>query len=296
MSPELLATPQNYFDSTLRCQEIEAHSINLLGIDYDGAVSFRSGAKDAPDAIRNVSMELETYSPYIDRETLDYRIFDLGNLKHGNTWEQLLENFNCLAGPLSLEKNNIKFVTLGGDHSISYAPLALYLKQYPELVIVHLDAHSDLREEYLGNPFSHASVIRRALDHFSPRHQLIQYGIRSGTKEEFSWMRDNKTLYGDNFYSAIADLPANRPIYLTLDLDYFDPAYLPGTGTPEAGGNDFQSLINLLQILKNKNFVGADVVELAPGLDSSNNSAIFACKVVREIMLTLTSQGNTRND
>ena len=182
-----------------------------------------------------------------------------------------------------------KVLTLGGEHSISYAPISLYLKAFPDLVLIHLDAHADLRDGYEGYHYSHASIIRRALDHFKEGHSLIQYGIRSGTKEEYDWMREHKTIKTsrEDFLESIRNIDPKRPVYLTLDLDYFDPAYMPGTGTPEAGGEDFHSFIKLVKILKDKNLVGADIVELSPPLDSSGNSDVFATKIVREVLLTL---------
>ena len=169
---------------------------------------------------------------------------------------------------------------IGGEHSVSYAPIRRYLECFPDLVLLHLDAHADLRDGYLGYHHSHASIIRRSLDHFRDGHLLIQYGIRSGTKAEYQWMRSNNTICTSrkDFLSRVADISNDRPIYLTLDLDYFDPCYLPGTGTPEAGGEDFHSFISLMKLLKDKNFVGADVVELSPDIDPTGNSDVFAQK------------------
>ena len=188
------------------------------------------------------------------------------------------------------KRDGIKLLTLGGEHSISYAPIKKYLEDYSDLMLIHLDAHADLRDGYEGFHYSHASIIRRALDHFGDEHSLVQYGIRSGTKEEYAWMGEKGTLQRsrEDFYSIIRSIPNDRPLYLTLDLDYFDPSFFPGTGTPEPGGEDFHSFIKLMKILRDKNFVGADVVELAPELDSSGNSSVFAAKVVRELSLLLT--------
>ena len=157
------------------------------------------------------------------------------------------------------------------------------------MVLLHLDAHADLRDGYLGHHHSHASIMRRSLDHFEDGHELIQYGIRSGTREEYAWMRENKTLRTslDQFILDVEKIDDKRPIYMTLDLDYFDPSYMPGTGTPEPGGETFHSFIKLIKVLDKKNFVGCDVVELSPELDSSGNSDVFATKVLRELLLIL---------
>jgi agmatinase len=180
-----------------------------------------------------------------------------------------------------------RFLALGGEHSISCLFIEQALARFPDLVLLHLDAHADLRDGYQGFHYSHAAAIRRCLDHFGPGHRLAQFGIRSGTREEFHWMRDQRTLYRylSEFINQIEKIPEERPIYLTLDLDYFDPAFLPGTGTPEAGGEDFHSFIEIIRALKDKKLVGGDVVELAPALDPTGNSEVFGAKVVRELIL-----------
>jgi agmatinase len=190
---------------------------------------------------------------------------------------------------LDFKKDKIKFIVLGGEHSISYGPIVRYLEQYPDMVLLHLDAHADLRDGYLEEKYSHASIIRRVLDHFTDKNTLIQYGIRSSPREEFNWMKENGTLMQSlkECCEKLEAIPDSRPIYLTLDLDFFDPAYMPGTGTPESGGEDFHGFMKILKILNRKNFIGADITELAPMLDATNNSACMASKVCREIMLAL---------
>ncbi len=256
----------------------------LAGVEYDGAASFRKGARLGPSAIREASAHLESYSPYLDRDLEDITFYDLGNT-------DTPKSASAPDGPNAFGqiREGVRLLTLGGDHSISYAPLVHYLDTYPDLVVLHLDAHADLRREYLGERYSHACIMHNVWQHFGNGHQLIQYGIRSGTRPEYQWMRERQTLRPSlaSFLESVAAIPPQRPIYLTLDLDYFDPAFLPGTGTPEAGGEDFSSFIRLIKILKGRYFAGADVVELAPGIDPSGNSAVFAAKVVREIILAL---------
>ena len=285
------------YDFFKESAQIEANSLNLLGFGFDGTACFRKGTKHGPDAIRAVSTGIESYSPYLN-DDLEYRenLYDLGNLPVGETedqeanWVQANDAFYKLMQGRDLIKENIKLLTLGGEHSISYAPIKTYLESYEDLVLIHLDAHADLRDGYEGYHFSHASIIRRALDHMTDKHKLIQYGIRSGTKEEYEWMNENKTIKKslDEFISEVIAIDDSRPIYLTFDLDYFDPSYFPGTGTPEPGGETFHSFVKLVKILKNKNFVGCDVVELSPEIDTSGNSDVFATKAVRELILCLT--------
>lgn len=296
MSEVLLHPPKRLYRCAKPASRPQPRSLNMIGFGFDGTACFRKGTAIAPDAIRLVASDIESYSPYLDRDLEDVTSFyDLGNLvveQTGDAHQDYLaahERFSRLTESLDFAADGIQFLTLGGEHSISYSCIAKYLQAYPDLVLLHLDAHADLREEYQGYHYSHASIIRRCLDHFGPGHQLLQFGIRSGTREEYAWMRANKTLAPslDDFVAFIDGLPASCPIYLTLDLDYFDPAFLPGTGTPEPGGQDFFSFVRIVQALHKKNMVAADVVELSPPVDASGNSDVFATKVVRELILAL---------
>lgn len=278
------------FISTQYAEAIYSHSTHIIGFCFDGTTSFRPGARFAPGAIREASYGLEDYSPYLHKEITDYNVITMGDLPvYPSKWHITNDFFMEMVKDLDLKKDEIKFVTLGGEHSISYGPIVKYLETYPDLVVLHLDAHTDLRDGYLEEKFSHAAIIRRVLDHFTDKNRLIQYGIRSGPKSEFEWMKENKTLANSlkECCEWLEALPDNRPIYLTLDLDFFDPGFFPGTGTPEAGGEDFHGFMKILKILNQKNFVGADIVELAPMLDATGNSSCFASKVVREVILAL---------
>lgn len=266
------------------------NTTHLIGFCFDGTTSFRPGARFGPDAIRDASFGLETYSSYLDKDIEDYSIVDCGNLPiFPSKWKLTNDYFHSVTKDLKLKEDQIKLLVMGGEHSISYGPIRLCLDQYEDLVLIHLDAHADLRDGYLEEKFSHASIIRRMWDHMDEKNELIQYGIRSGTKVEFDFMKENKTLETslDSFCKRLESIESSRPIYLTLDLDFFDPAYFPGTGTPEAGGENFHSFVKMMKILNEKNFVGADIVELAPMLDSTGNSSAFASKVAREVMLAM---------
>ena len=282
------------YEGAVFSDAIHDHSLHILGFEFDGTACFRKGTVKGPNACRNVSDGIETYSPYLDLDTEDLpQFYDLGNLsardhKGEQDWQQATSQHLDLFD-MDLKQTGVRTLLIGGEHSVSYAPIRRYLECYPNLVLLHLDAHADLRDGYLGHHHSHASIIRRVLDHFESGHQLIQYGIRSGTKAEYQWMRANNTMCSSrkDFLQRVKDIEPNRPIYLTLDLDYFDPCYLPGTGTPEAGGEDFHSFISLMKILQHKHFVGADVVELSPDIDPTGNSDVFATKVLRELILLL---------
>lgn len=286
-------TPDRAFDPLPHKTEIITGAVHLVGFEFDGTACFRKGTKHGPNAIRNNTYDIETYSPYQDRDTTDVHGVDLGNLPVGSGSDPVADfqmALTCFENAFAdIDLNQIAVLTLGGEHSISYAPIKTYLTHYPDLVLIQLDAHADLRNGYEGFHYSHASIMRRSLDLFGPNHTLMQYGIRSGTREEFQFMNQQKTLFKSRktFFEAVQNLPDKRPIYLTLDLDFFDPAFMPGTGTPEAGGEDFLSLVAFLDLVENKNLVGADIVELSPPIDTTGNSDSFASKVAREILLSL---------
>ncbi len=298
MGNEFLHTPDTIYQGAAEADRPQADRLNLVGVGFDGTACFRKGTSMGPAAIRRVSADIETYSPYLDSDLEDVAPFyDLGDLALNSTgaphqdWQSLCSSFSSLTD--SLDPSAI-FLALGGEHSISYPFIERCLGIFPDMVLIHLDAHADLRDGFQGFHYSHAAVIRRCLDHFGPDHELAQYGIRSGTRDEYNWMRSEKSLHDslDGFLNYIKHIPADRPIYLTLDLDYFDPAFLPGTGTPEAGGENFQSFIDIIRILNGKNMVGADVVELAPAIDPTGNSEVFAAKVVRELILAFHGEDN----
>lgn len=268
--------------------------VNVVGFPFDGTACFRKGAADAPTAIREVSDSLETFSPTLNLDLEDVQFFDLGDLTvqtRGVTqsWAKGTDNYYKLFS-MDLDKTNTKTLVLGGEHSVSVAPIRRALECFPDLVVIQLDAHADLRDGYQGFHWSHAAVMRRVLDYFGPKHQLIQHGIRSGTRREFEWMMRNGTRCSslESLLTKIYDLPNDRPIYLTLDLDYFDPAFLPGTGTPEPGGESFHSFVAVTQTLLRKRLIGADVTELAPTIDPTGNSSVLAAKAARELILLLT--------
>ncbi|MGK0367026.1 MAG: agmatinase [Thermoproteota archaeon] len=271
-------------------QEFHKDGIHLIGFPFDGTSSYRAGSRFGPNALREASENLETYSPYLNKDLEDHKVYDLGNINFSpSRFDLMTKEFNDALMPVKLKEDHIRLITLGGEHSISFGPILKHLKEYPDMVILQLDAHADLRESYLDNPHSHACIMRRVLENMSESSQLIQYGIRSGTREEFQWMHEHNTRANsiEELIIRLKNIDEARPVYLTLDLDYFDPAFFPGTGTPEAGGEDFNSFIKLIKVLATKNLVGADVVELAPNIDPTGNSSCFASKVVREIILAL---------
>lgn len=265
----------------------EQADIVLFGVPFDGTTSYRPGTRFGPPAIRSESFGLETYSPYCDRDLSEIAVCDIGDLEppFGNTVKtlELIE-----AQTAEILRDGKTPVMLGGEHLVTLGALRAVLKAYPGLHILHLDAHTDLRNNYLGEPLSHASVIRRAWE-LTGDGRIHQFGIRSGEREEFAFGDAHTDLHRftlDGWADTLAAL-GDAPVYLTLDLDVLDPSIFPGTGTPEAGGATFTELLNALLQLHRVNVVGCDLVELSPHYDPSGASTAVACKLTREILLQL---------
>ncbi len=260
----------------------------IFGAPYDGTTTFRPGTRFAPAAMRTDSIGLETYSPYFDKDIVDYKIHDYGDLDlpFGAPTKALNMISETAKNIFSLGK---KPIMIGGEHLVSLPVIQQAFMQYPDLHIIHFDAHTDLREDYLGEDLSHSTVIRRAWDMLGDGH-IWQFGIRSGTREEFYWSRDGHTnmcLHNfDHLNDAISGI-GKSPVYLTIDLDVLDPSVFPGTGTPEAGGVSFKELINSLKAISSLNIIGADIVELSPHYDISGVSTAVACKVLREVLFAV---------
>ena len=257
----------------------------LWGVPYDGTTSFRPGTRFGPGALRLASMGLETYSPDLDADLNDLGFSDLGDLEVPfGAPEPVLERVRACASWLF--EQGVKPLMLGGEHSLTPGAVQAACAVYPDLVVVQLDAHADLRQTYLDSPNSHACAMRRVLDH---TQDLLQVGIRSGTRQEWEELRASGRLVVPDAQALTKALErfGQRPIYVTLDLDVLDPAALPGTGTPEPGGINARGLLELLYTLRGKNIVAADVMELAPGLDPTGCSAVVAAKAVRELMLLM---------
>ena len=266
-------------------------SIGIFGVNYDGTCSFKPGTRFGPEAIRQVSSCLETYCPKLDKDLQDFKYVDFGSiLIDKNDSESIIESVKSATNYLI--SKSLSPIMLGGEHSITRGAIEALVKKYPDLILIQLDAHADLRESYIGNKHSHACTMKRCLE-VLPEKKILQIGIRSGTKEEFQFMNDNNQLVnflpgGNTQELKKALLPySNSPIYLTIDLDWFDPSLLAGTGTPEPGGffwNDFEEI---LKTLKDFRIVASDIVELSPEIDKSGVSSIVAAKVLRSLILSL---------
>ncbi|MEB3275732.1 MAG: agmatinase [Cyanobacteriota bacterium] len=260
-------------------------AVGLFGVPYDGTTSFRPGTRFGPAAIREVSSGLETYCPQLDLDLENLAFADLGAVDIPFGAPEPVVAAVKAASQQVLELG-LKPLMLGGEHSISSGAVAAVAERHPELVLVQLDAHADLRHEWLGARHSHACAMRRCLE-VLPSGKLLQIAIRSGTREEFQELRQTSRLVAMEQMAAALQPLRGQPLYLTVDLDWFDPAVMPGTGTPEPGGFLWSHFAALVAELRHHQLVGADVVELAPQLDPSGVSSVLAAKVTRSLLLLL---------
>ncbi|MBS5519350.1 agmatinase [Acidaminococcus sp.] len=263
--------------------------IVLFGAPFDSTTSYRPGTRFGPSAIRHESFGLETYSPYQDKDLEDYAVFDSGDLElpFGSP-RRALDAIRKRTETI-LRDGKLPLL-LGGEHLVTLGAFEAVLEKYPDLHLIHFDAHTDLREDYLGEPLSHACVIRRCYDLIGDG-RIHQFCIRSGLKEEFSFARTHTDFHPfgfDGLKETVDRLKEEGvPIYFTIDLDCLDPAAFPGTGTPESGGVWFPGLLQAILMVAKTRVVASDVNELSPHLDASGASTALACKVVRELLLTL---------
>ena len=261
--------------------------IVLFGAPYDCTASFRPGARFACNAVRSESFGIETYSPYQDCDLSEIRVFDAGDLELGfGDPVPVLERIEEFT--LRVLKDEKLPVMVGGEHLVTLGAVRAAAKVYDQLHIIVFDAHADTRDEYLGAKLSHATVIRRAWELVGDG-RIYQFGIRSGDKSEFLWAKNR--VYTTKFdFRGLEDAVnklSGKPVYLTIDLDILDPSVFPGTGTPEAGGVGFTELLDAIRQASRLNIVGCDVTELCPVYDSSRASTAVACKVIRELLLSL---------
>ena len=267
--------------------EYENADIILFSAPFDSTTTFRPGARFAGQAIRNDSNGIESFSPYQNVDLYDLLLSDCGELE--------LPFGNAMRALEVIEENTSKILDdgkvplmIGGEHLVTYGAVKAVHNKYPDLHIMHFDAHADLRDDFYGERFSHSSVIRRVWDLLGSK-KIFQYGIRSGLREEFEFAEFHNTIRYFDFDVIIRDIDALKevPVYLTIDLDVLDPAFFPGTGTPEPGGVTFKELLDAVLSLKELNIVGCDVVELSPSYDPSGISTAAACKIIRELLMII---------
>lgn len=276
-------------ETFLECdKEYQEAEIVLFGAPFDSTTSFRPGTRFGSSAIRRESFGLESYSPYQDKDLLDSRIMDSGDLElcFGDT-ELALKDIQCRAEEI-LKDGKLPFM-IGGEHLVTLGAFRAVAAKYPDIHIIHFDAHADLRRDYLGAELSHACVLRRCWDIVGDG-RIHQFGIRSGDREEFRWGASHVETRKFDFEGLGETIEAlqDKPVYFTLDLDVMDPSVFPGTGTPEPGGVSFDKLRQAATLVCQKaHVVGCDVNELSPHYDQSGASTAAACKIIREMLLAL---------
>ena len=258
----------------------------IIGLPMDFTTSFRPGTRLAPYRIREVSEAVEEYSIYQDRSLEEITFYDAGDVQipFGNVPQSLKRMEVTARELLSMNK---KIFSIGGEHLVSLPIIRAYKEIYPELVVIQMDAHADLREDYMGEVLSHACVMNHVVKLLGEKN-LYQLGIRSGTREELQYAKRASNLYLDEFLTALPEVKqkiGNKPVYITVDIDVLDPAFAPGTGTPEAGGISSRDLIKALLDLSSLNVVGFDLVEISPAYDIADNSSILGAKILREALL-----------
>lgn len=269
--------------------DYEVSDVVIFGAGFDGTTSNRPGTRFASSAMRIESYGLEAYSPLLELDLEDYNICDMGDLdlSIGNTDKVLEEIYEGTKE--ILDEDKFPFM-IGGEHLVTLPAFKAVHEKYDDIYVLHFDAHTDLREEYNNNKNSHATVIKRIWDMVGDG-RIFQFGIRSGTREEFNFALKEKHTYMethtiDSFWKIISTL-SGKNVYLTIDLDVLDPSIFPGTGTPEPGGISYRQFEQIFKILKNSNInlVGCDIVELSPDYDDTKVSTVVACKILRELSL-----------
>ncbi|NLJ70346.1 MAG: agmatinase [Clostridiaceae bacterium] len=271
---------------------LEQADLAIFGAPFDSTTSNRPGTRFAPALMRLDSINLETYSPYQKIDLTEIKVADIGDLElaFGNAEKVLADIYTQTKEILVSAKIPIM---LGGEHLLTLGAVRAVYEAYPDLNLIHLDAHADLREEYLGEELSHATIMRHCCNLLPPK-TIHSFGVRSGLREEFEFAAENLNFHPFELdhMQDIANIVRDKPIYVTIDLDVLDPAFFPGTGTPEPGGVTFKELLDNLLYLRNLNIVGFDIVELCPPEDLTGISSAAACKVLREMLIIA---GNAKN-
>ena len=262
--------------------DYNSSKIVMLGLPYDCTCSNRAGTRFAPQAARLESIGIETYSVYFDSDMEDCFFYDAGDLEYpfGNAKKALditEENVDCIYN------DNKKLLGVGGEHLITLASVKSVLKKYDNVAVIQFDAHTDLREQYLGEELTHSGVMYQ-IAKLIGYENIAQIGLRSGEKEEFEIVKKYDTL---KTQKEQLDKFKDKNIFLTIDLDVLDPSLMSGVGTPEAGGLTYLELMDWLLYLKDFNIVGADIMELAPDIDITKTSTATACKLIREVLMLL---------
>jgi agmatinase len=263
----------------------EEADIALFGVCWDGTSSFKAGSRFAGFAVREASFGMEEFSFYQQASLADIKFADYGDLfLPPGQKARVLDDIGSAVREIR-EKGQFP-LAFGGEHLVAYPLIIEAHAEHPDLAVVHFDAHADLRSDLWGDEWTHATILGRVADRIGYEN-LKQFGIRSGSKEEWELARAKDTLrpFTVDALRAHLDSLGDRPIYLTLDMDVLDPSLYPGTGTPEPGGISWDQLIAGLKLFKGRRLVGMDCLELAPHYDPTGVSAITMAKTLREMII-----------
>jgi agmatinase len=261
----------------------------IIGVPFDGTKSNRPGTRFGPEAIRKGSLSLEVYGPYLDRDLDNLDYVDLGDLEvsHGSVEKMTEQVSESVENVLKL---NMQPILLGGEHTITIGAVKAMIKKYPDLVILQLDAHTDFCTQHEGESSYYLEALKRII-HEIPPDRFYRLGVRSGSREEFlkSGIKLPLAFNGEirDVGHVLNSIPKNAPIYVTLDMDVFDPSVVPGVSHPVPMGLTYREFVQLLRGLVWRKLVGFDVVELAPEYDQTGISAVMAASAVRDLMTCL---------
>ena len=244
--------------------KLENAKVALIPVPYDGTSTWQKGADNGPKAFLEASENMELYDIETDTEVYKQGIYLAKPLEHFEDPEQMVSNVHHTVKSFLKRR---KFVTIiGGEHSVSIGAIRAFNESYNNLTVLHIDAHADLRKSYEGTPYNHACAMYEA----SQNTNLVQIGIRSMDKIETTVADEDKIFYAhalvnDEEWMDNAIDSMSKNVYISFDLDAFDPSIMPATGTPEPGGLLwYETLEFLKQVFEKKNVVGFDIVELCP--------------------------------
>lgn len=284
----------NFLDISNEFSSFENSSIVILQAGYEHSVSWGKNTLAGPEDIINSSAYVEFFDDEFERELcFDKGIATFENIEFNNKTPQ--EVINDIEESVTECLNYDKFVvTLGGEHTISIAPILAHYKKYPNISLLQFDAHSDLRQSYQNSKYSHASVMARVCEFF-PNDRITQVGIRALCQEEYEFIKKNniktffassirRGIYGKNWQKKIVET-LNDKIYITFDVDYFDPSMMPSTGTPEPDGFFYNETLEIFrEIIKaKKEIVGFDVVEYAP-IENLHHAGMTVARLIYKIL------------
>jgi len=277
--------PHNFLALPYDQSALELSRVAIIPVPYDSTTSFRSGSRDGPEAMITASYSLEDYDFELELDVSEIGIHTTGAIEpHMAGPGPMTERIKSVVGDYLTMGKTIGL--LGGEHSITIGSVQAHVEAYPDLSVLYLDAHADLRNEYMGTPFGHASAARRVYE-CCP---IALAGIRSMCQEEHDFIRENNipVWYWDpnslnSSWESILD-SLSGSVYVSVDLDVLDPALMPAVGTPEPGGLTWHQLVSLLGIVgESRRIVGFDVCELAPA-DGPPACSYTAAKLVYKLV------------